>query len=173
MCSLQRVLWSQWGKRCCMIGSIDRQPQGGLIHPLLSQAIQRKIYIFTYSRIPCERIHWPFLDWTFFSLLSIRLWRSISHHILTLSESACHSPDTQDRWHPLPLQKEIISSKALGLKVSALRFWSGFLVAVAAQSGETRWRFGPGRLGSTVIALGCVSKWERKTRKKWTLNEHL
>lgn len=50
----------------------------------------------------------------------------------------------------------------MGLKVTALRFRSGFLVAVAAQSGETRWCFAPGRLGSAVIGLGCVSKWERR-----------
>lgn len=48
-------------------------------------------------------------------------------------------------------------SKAAGLEVAALGFGSGFLVPVAAQSGEARGGFGAWRLGYAVVALGRVS----------------
>lgn len=54
-------------------------------------------------------------------------------------------------------QKDRCSSKAAGLEVAALRFRSGFLVTVAARSGEARRGFGPWRLGYAVLGLGRVS----------------
>lgn len=83
-----------------------------------------------------------------------------------------------DTGHRLqPLQRGIVSSKALGLEVATLGFRSGLLVAAAAQSGEAGWRFGPGRLGSTIVGLGRVSGWEETggggRKEPRTLTEHL
>lgn len=65
--------------------------------------------------------------------------------------------------HPQPTPPAGLTlPKALGLKVAALRLRSGFLVAVAAQSGEAGRSFGPWRLGCAVVGLGRVSAKERR-----------
>lgn len=176
MCSLQRVFWSLSEVRGAVwlgpsIGSLR-----GLIYPLLSQAMNRNIYIS--PREACDvntSISPPPLG----DFLSVRLWRSIRRPYCphTLWALVSQSRWTQEHRCPQHIQWKIISSKALGLKVATLGFRSGFLVAVPAQSGEAGWRFGPGCLGSTIIGLGCVSGWEettgRRNKEPQTLNEHL
>lgn len=159
---------SQWGKRCCMIGSIDRQPRGES-YILYSARPSTKTFTYLQRGLRRERIH-LLLDW---GLLSVRLWRSFRHLKCPHTLSRGDTGTLANSWY----SKRSLVHRLWGLKVPTLGFRSGFLVAVAAQSGEAGWRFGAGRLGSAVVGLGCVSVWEetagRRRKETWTLNEHL
>lgn len=144
-----------------MIGSIDRQPRGSHLSCTQPGNEQKHLHISrdTNTSISPPQLR-PFYPWGFQG-------PSDALNVLTHWAPVSHSPArTQKHRHPQPIQRESISSKALGLKVATLGFRSGFLVAAAAQSGEAGWGFGPGRLGSAIVGLGCVSGWE-ETAGRW------